>query len=197
MEFLPGVGELEIRVRGGARIMRGRFPYGKVATVGDRGRARKERIDPGAFDYQIDRFNSLQAEFSTLQDEASRDIISEQLERANVHVLRGHDFNMPLGDLKRGTARIVSNRDAVEFEIDLPDESDLPTYFSDAIKEVRTGRAGGISPGFRIPPRSVVPDAETLIPEPGNPNVDIRVNPRCGPLRAFHCLTARLWRHGR
>ena len=45
------------------------------------------------------------------------------------------------------------------------------------------GRAGlidgaglirGISPGFRVPPKSAVPDAEKLIPEPGNPSVMIR-----------------------
>ena len=34
---------------------------------------------------------------------------------------------------------------------------------------------GGISPGFRVPPRAVVPDGERLEPEPGNAAVQVRV----------------------
>ena len=37
------------------------------------------------------------------------------------------------------------------------------------------GLVGGISPGFSVPPASAVPNAEELIPEPGNPGVQIRV----------------------
>ena len=59
--------------------------------------------------------------------------------------------------------------------MDLPDVADMPTYMQDVVKEVRTGRAGGISPGFRVPPKSTVPNAETFIPEVGNPDVMIRV----------------------
>ena len=33
---------------------------------------------------------------------------------------------------------------------------------------------GGVSPGFRIPPPSVVQGAEVLKPEPGNPSVMVR-----------------------
>ena len=37
--------ELEIRARGGGgRTLSGSFPYGKMATVKDRGRVRKERF---------------------------------------------------------------------------------------------------------------------------------------------------------
>ena len=59
--------------------------------------------------------------------------------------------------------------------MDLPDVADMPTYMQDVVKEVRTGRAGGISPGFRVPPKSAVPNAETFIAEVGNPGVQIRV----------------------
>ena len=183
-------GELEIRQRGSARILSGSFPYGRLATIADRGRRRKERIDPGAFDFQLDRFAEVAEKIAAIQGQAVQEVIEEtraatvleqiqdleeQLERANIHILRGHDFNQPLGDMKRGTARVVSTRAAIEFEVDLPPDEDLPTYFADAIKEVRNKRAGGISPGFRIPPRNVVPDAEFDIPEPGNPGVSIRV----------------------
>ena len=40
---------------------------------------------------------------------------------------------------------------------------------------VRAGLAGGISPGFLVPPADVVPDAEVLEEEAGNPGVFTRV----------------------
>ena len=170
--------DLEIRQRGGARILSGRFPYGRTATVADRGRRRKERIGPDAFGWQIRRFAELQQQLADVVgeaiDEARRQILQESLERANVHVLAGHDFNKPLGDMKRGTARVSSTRDSLDFEVDLPDDADMPTYMLDTVKEIRTGRAGGISPGFRVPPANVVPNAEENMPEPGNPGVMIR-----------------------
>ena len=70
---------------------------------------------------------------------------------------------------------MIDGDDAVRFEVDLPDVADQPSHMRDAVAMVRSGLAGGISPGFRVPPRNVVPEAETLEPEPGNPGVDIRV----------------------
>ena len=40
---------------------------------------------------------------------------------------------------------------------------------------IGAGLMVGVSPGFRVPPLDVVPGAETLEPEPGNPGVSIRV----------------------
>ena len=45
----------------------------------------------------------------------------------------------------------------------------------DTVRMVRAGLAGGVSPGFRVPPASAVADAEGLEPEPGNPGVQVRV----------------------
>ena len=45
----------------------------------------------------------------------------------------------------------------------------------DVLKQIRGGLVGGLSPGFRVPPLDVVPGAETIIPEPGNPSVGIRL----------------------
>ena len=95
--------------------------------------------------------------------------------RRNTHVLVGHDFGKPLGDTLAGTARIRSTDELLDFEVDLPDPLDMPTYMDDVVKQIRSGRAGGISPGFYIPPKDVVRNAETFIPEPGNPGVQIRV----------------------
>ena len=44
----------------------------------------------------------------------------------------------------------------------------------DAVLSVQAGLVGGISPAFRVPPASAVPDAEVLEDEPGNPGVKIR-----------------------
>ena len=47
-------GELEIRQSGRSRTLRGRFNYGSMATVRDRGRVRKERFEPRAFRFAIE-----------------------------------------------------------------------------------------------------------------------------------------------
>ena len=158
--------------------MHGRLNYGVTATVMDRGRTRKERLGPDALGWQMREFAKLQTQMQTMLSDTfaeARAILEEQLERRNVHVLSGHDFNKPLGDLKGRTARVTSNNDYLDFEVDLPDFADMPTYMQDVVKEVRTGRAGGVSPGLRVPPKSAVPNAEVFIPEVGNPDVLIRV----------------------
>ena len=175
-------GELEVRQAG--RRLAGRFPYSKgtgdrMATVMNKGRIRKERIGPDAFGWQIGEFAKLQDELAQVidgaVDEARVQVLRQELERRNIHVLAGHSYDRPLGDMLRSGARVTSTREAVEFEIDLPDEADQPSYMKDAIAMIRGGLIGGISPGFRVPPRAVVPDGERLEPEPGNPAVQVRV----------------------
>ena len=174
--------ELEIRQEG--RRLGGRFHYSqgagdKMATVSDRGRRRKERIAGDAFGWQLREFQKLMQEIPKVidaaADEARLQILRQELDRRNVHVLAGHSFDRPLGDLRSGKASIRSTREAVEFEVDLPPENEMPSYMLDTVKQVRAGLVGGISPGFKVPPRDVVPDAEGLEPEPGNPAVQVRV----------------------
>ena len=176
--------EFEVRARGEKRVLAGRFPYSegpgrKMATVRDRGRVRKERIGPDAFGWQIREFAKVQEEIARLieesADRARIEIARQELERRNVHVLAGHSYDRPLGDMKSGTARVSSTREAVEFEVSLPDEGDMPSWMADTVRMVRAGLAGGVSPGFNMPPASAVRDAETLEPEPGNPGVQVRV----------------------
>ncbi len=174
--------ELEIRQDG--RRLSGKFPYSqrpgdRMATVADRGRRRQERIGADAFGYQLREFGKLQQRLAAMVDageaEARVQLVRQELERRNVHVLAGHSFERPLGDLRSGTASIRSTSEAVEFEVDLPPESDMPSYMSDTVKQVRAGLIGGVSPGFKVPPRDMVPEAEGLEPEPGNPAVQVRV----------------------
>ena len=173
---------LEIRASG--RRLFGTFPYSSgpgrnMGTVGDRGRVRKERIKGNAFGWQMQRFEELQQELGDVMkgavDQARAEVIRQELERRNVHVLAGHNFDQPLGDMLRGGARVRSTNAAVEFEVDLPEESLQPGYMQDTVRKVRAGLVGGVSPGFRVPPASVVKNAEEFEVEPGNPNVQVRV----------------------
>lgn len=177
-DFLIFEGELEIRARGGSRTLSGRFPYNRTATVRDRGRVRKERFRSGAFGWQIREFERLQDEMAKAVKEGIEGAISDlrqELERRNVHVLAGHSFDRPLGSMLARTARVVDTDDAVRFEVDLPPEARQPSWVKDTVAAVEAGLVGGISPGFRVPPKLAVPDAESLEPELGNPGVQIRV----------------------
>ena len=175
-------GELELRQSG--RRLAGSFPYSqksgdRMATVMNRGRVRKERIAPDAFGWQIREFAKLQDELAgTIEsalDEARVQILRQELERRNIHVLAGHSYDRPMGDMLRSGARVTSTREALEFEVELPPDGDQPGYMRDTIAMIRAGLIGGISPGFRVPPKGVVANGERLEPEPGNPAVQVRV----------------------
>ena len=155
--------KLEIRRSGGMRILTGRFNYGSTATVRDRGRVRKERFEPRAFRFAI-------------EDE------TRQLD-----ILVGHDFGKPIASRKAGTLSIADGDDAVNFEARLPD--DPPSWVIDAEKSIAAGLMVGLSPGFVVPPASVVPDADRFVEEAGNPGVQIRVI-REAVLREFSVVTA-------
>ena len=148
---------LEIRQEGKRRRLKGKFPYGSMATVRDRGRVRKETFAPYALSFAI--------------RDTSRPI----------HLLAGHSFDRPIavraatGSSAASTLTIEDTEDGVEFEAELPPEDELPTYFLDVIRMLDLGLVGGVSPGFSVPPASAVPDAEELVPEPGNPGVKIRM----------------------
>ena len=77
--------------------------------------------------------------------------------------------------MKAGTLRLTEQPDGLEFEADLPEESKQPTWMVDTRLAVESGLMRGVSPGFKIPPKDVVPDAEILEPEAGNPGVMVRV----------------------
>ena len=127
-------GELEVRVGGGRRTMRGRFPYNKRAVISDRGRTRKESIRSRAFGFAIDT-------------EPQR----------KIDLLVGHDFGKPIASRQSGSLVITDGDDAVSFVATLPDESLAPSWVTDVEKAIENGTMTGLSPGFRVPPRDVVP----------------------------------------
>ena len=91
---------------------------------------------------------------------------------------------------KAGTLAIADGDDSVTFEARLPD--DPPSWVIDAERAIAAGLMTGLSPGFVIPPASVVPDAERFEPEPGNPGVQTRVI-RAAVLREFSVVTAPVY----
>lgn len=144
-------GELEIRAKGGRRRIRGKFRYGATATLADRGSVRKERFEPRAFKFAV--------------DDPEREI----------NLLRGHSFDQPLASKRAGTLALDDSAEGLAFEATLPETAAMPSYMRDTVQMIEAGLMVGISPGFRVPPRDVVPDAERLEPEPGNPGVKVRV----------------------
>lgn len=169
-EYTAFEGELEIRQRGGARILSGVFPYNRRGTTSDRARVRKESFSSRAFAFAIDT-------------EPTR----------KIDLLVGHDFGKPIASRQSGTLSIIDADDAVRFEATLPATADLtPSWVLDAEKAISNGTMVGLSPGFRVPPPGVVPNAERLIPEPGNPGVMIRQIDQA-VLREFSVVTAGIY----
>ena len=107
---------LEVRQSGrsGPRLT-GSFPYGKTATVRDRGRVRKERIAPGAFAFAV--------------NDPGRDI----------NLLYGHSFDRPLASKLAGSLTIRDTPEALIFEAQLPDVEIQPSWVEDAIRSVKSG----------------------------------------------------------
>ena len=176
---------------GAGRSVTGHFGYApsgsvrRMATVRATGTDRKEMIEEGAFNFSISTIKRLKAEYDELLKQGAQTEVLEtakqELMRRDIHILGGHNWNKVLGSVAAGSAFIDEVLDDpedphVSFAIPLPeDESILPTYFQDTIKEIELGLAGGVSPAFFLPPPEKVPDAESFIPEPGNPGVRIRV----------------------
>ena len=156
---------LEIRQIGGARQITGHFPYNALATMADSGRVRKESFASGAFKYALDDHTR------------------------KIDMLVGHDWGRPIANRQGGTLAISDDAAGVNMVATLPDEGLTPSWVVDAEKAIANGTMVGLSPGFRIPPRGVVPNAETLVPEPGNPSVQIRVI-NAAVLREFSIVTA-------
>ena len=142
--------ELELRRQGKQPVVAGAFPFNTLATIADRGRVRKERIAPGAFNWTLEK------------------------EDREVSLLLGHDFDKPLASRRNGTLMLRANDTALTFEAAIDPALEDVSHVRDALAMLGSGLVRGISPGFRVPPKETVPDAERLDPEPDNPGVFIR-----------------------
>ena len=109
-----------------------------------------------------------------------------------IDLLIGHDFGKPIASRQSGSLVIADSAKAVTFTATLPEEALTPSWVLDVEKAIANGSMTGLSPGFRVPPVSAVPNAERLIPEPGNPGVQIRqINDAV--LREFSIVTAGIY----
>lgn len=142
---------LEVRQQKGRPRIFGRFPYNTWAVLSDRGAVRKESIEPGAFAYTLD---------DPLQE---------------ISLLFGHSFDKPLASRLGGSLTFEDSEDFLSFVAEIPEGADRASHVVDALAMLGAGLIKGISPGFRVPPKDVVPQAERLVPEPGNPKVFIRM----------------------
>ena len=163
--------DLEIRQLFGISELRVTFRYEDTGVVRDRGKIRKETVAQGAFQYAIDH------------------------PERPIELLYGHNFNTPIASRQSGTMTVEGTNDAVTIVAKLPPAELTPTYLLDLEKNIERGVTNGVSPGFRVPPPDVVPNAEELIPEPGNPGVSIRrIN--FGLLREMSIVQAAVFQSG-
>lgn len=141
--------DLELRRRDGFYNVRGRFPYNKPAVLSDGGRTgrpRKEVIASRAFAYRVN-------------DPAE-----------DIHFLLGHSYDKPLASKLTQTLSFEDTAAALNFEAKiLPAVADT-SHGADALALIETGLAVGISPGFRIPPKRAVAEAETVADEGMRPS---------------------------
>jgi HK97 family phage prohead protease len=142
-------GGLELRRSGdGSTRLQGRFPYGKRAVLSDGGRTgrpKKEVIAPRAFGYRVDK-----------PDE-------------DIHLLAGHSYDKPLASRGAGTLKLTDTDEALIFEAIIKPEMQEVSYVRDVLAAVSAGLIGGISPGFRIPPKRAVAEAEKVEDEEDAP----------------------------
>lgn len=138
---------LEIRAAGdGSRRLTGAFPYMSLAVIDSGGngrRPKKEQFAPGAFSWALE------------QPAAQRDI----------HLLSGHSFDKPLASRKAGTLNFSDTKDALKFEAILTPEILETSWAKDFLAAFAAGLIGGISPGFRVAPKEVVPLPEETTEE--------------------------------
>ena len=162
MDSLIFDGQLEIRVSGAGRVLRGAFPLGRTATLRSAGRVRKERFASGgggrSVSWQVREFEKLQAELSetisSTLNEAQKTLrveaLEDAIEKRNTHLLIGHDWNRAIADTRTGNLALVFADDSVRFEAALPDEVDMPSWVRDAVLAIRGGQLRGVSPGFQV-----------------------------------------------
>jgi phage head maturation protease len=141
-------GALELRRAGdGSVTITGSFPYGRPAVLSDGGRSGrpvKEVIEAAAFSY-------------TLAD-PSRDVL----------LLLGHDFDHVLAARRNGSLALRDTPAALILSATIAPAILRTSYAQDTVAQIEAGLAGGLSPGFRLPPERAVPraEAETVEEEP-------------------------------
>lgn len=146
MLYGGAIGALELRRSSNGEVgLRGRFPFNSRAVLSDGGRTgrpKKEEFAETAFDHSIE---------SPDQD---------------IALLVGHSFDKILASKLNGSLTFEKERGALILNATIPAMVAETTHGRDALALLGSGLAVGLSPGFRIPPRQTVPDAEDIFEEP-------------------------------
>jgi HK97 family phage prohead protease len=124
-----------------SRRLRGRFPYNKKAVLSDGGRTgrpRKEQFASRAFAYNVEH------------------------KEVDIRLLVGHEFSKPLASRGAGTLDLQDGEDALTFQAIITEELQEASWVRDFFAGYAAGLILGLSPGFRIPPERVAPDAEKV-----------------------------------
>ena len=90
-----------------------------------------------------------------------------------MNLLFGHSFDKPLASRQSGTLELKDGANFLEFFATIPEGAERASHVVDALALIGSGLATGISPGFRVPPKDVVPDA-ILEERPRDENKPVR-----------------------
>ena len=151
--------DAHFQLKKSGNMFKGMFPYDALSVISDRDPVRKERILQRAFRWSV-----------------------ENPEQA-IHLLYGRGgagWNNPLAirsaksDPFLGALRLIEDSKGVQFEAAVTDEFFKIDWMRNAYFALQKGLVRGVSPGYRVPPASAVPDAVSLVEEVGNPGVFIR-----------------------
>ncbi|MGV8987599.1 MAG: HK97 family phage prohead protease [Cypionkella sp.] len=104
-----------------------------LSDGGKKGRPQKEKFASKAFAYRVED------------------------QKADIHLLLGHDYDRPLASRGAGTMDIFDTSEALTFDAEVTAEMADTSWAQDFFRSYAAGLIGGISPGFRIPPPSAVP----------------------------------------
>lgn len=118
-----GAGTLEIRQRGAAVQLSGRFPYGAVASLAA---TRREVFAAHAF-------------AGSIADP-----------EADIHLLSAHDYAKPLASRKTGTLTLRDTDAALEFDATVTPDIAGTSHGRDALALLSARLAVGLSPGFMV-----------------------------------------------
>ena len=127
--------------------LEGEFTYEQTSTVSNSGRVRKQRIGPNAFAY--------------VEDEPTREIL----------LTIGRGNGRAIASRRAGSLELGFGRDALAFG--MTRKPAATSWWADFLLQLRSGLiVFGVEPQFFT---AGIEGATSLIPEPGNPGVEIEV----------------------
>ena len=168
-----------VEVRRDGRGVRGSFSYNRDRVISNRGRVRKQRVSPGAFTYNMDRWNSLQLEMNAAiergVEQGVRDAIQDRVDLApDITLLAGVKYDGAIASMKARSVTFKDTPSALEFEASDVTGTEAGRQL---LARIESGQLRmGVVPIFALPPEDVIDGpVVTLEAEEGNPEVYVEV----------------------